>query len=56
MLADAWSTAMLVLGHERGLEIAKAQDVAVQFINLDRTSGAPRFTKASSPMFQELTA
>ncbi|MEL7027575.1 MAG: FAD:protein FMN transferase, partial [Pseudomonadota bacterium] len=32
MLADAWATAMLVLGTVKGLEIAKAHDLAVLFI------------------------
>ena len=32
MLADAWATAMLVLGRERGLEIAEAEGLAVAFI------------------------
>lgn len=39
MLADAWSTAMLVLGRERGLEIAEEQDLAVVFIDRDGTDG-----------------
>lgn len=32
MLADAWATALLVLGRERGLEIAEAEGLAVAFI------------------------
>lgn len=32
MLADAWATAMLTLGHVRGLEIAEAQGLGVLFI------------------------
>jgi len=32
MLADAWATAMLTLGHARGLEIAEAEGLAVLFI------------------------
>lgn len=39
MLADAWSTAMLVLGREVGLEIAEEQDLAVVFIDHDGTDG-----------------
>lgn len=46
MLADAWSTAMLVLGRERGLEIAEEQDLAVVFIDRDGTDGYK--TKQSS--------
>lgn len=32
MVADAWATALLVLGHERGLTIAEDQGIAVLFI------------------------
>ena len=39
MLADAWSTAMLVLGRESGLEIAEEQNLAVVFIDRDGTDG-----------------
>lgn len=46
MLADAWATAMLVLGRARGLEIAEAQGVAVSFI--DRNGPAGFVTAASS--------
>ncbi|WP_258570949.1 FAD:protein FMN transferase [Flavimaribacter sediminis] len=35
MLADAWATAMLVLGSERGLEIADEQGLAVLFVDAD---------------------
>lgn len=37
MMADAWATAMLVLGSARGLEIADEERIAVQFI--DRKAG-----------------
>lgn len=33
MLADAWATAMLVLGRERGLEVAEKQGLAVLFVD-----------------------
>lgn len=46
MLADAWATAMLVLGRERGLEIAELQGLAVVFI--DREPGKGFSTTASS--------
>ncbi len=32
MLADAWTTALLVLGHERGLAVAEAQGLPALFI------------------------
>ncbi|MEY8882102.1 FAD:protein FMN transferase [Donghicola sp. XS_ASV15] len=46
MLADAWSTAMLVLGRERGMEIAEAEGLAVMFI--DDVAGQGLTTTASS--------
>ncbi|MEL6643762.1 MAG: FAD:protein FMN transferase [Pseudomonadota bacterium] len=52
MLADAWSTAMLILGRERGREIAEAHDVAVLFIDRDGTD----FRSEASTRFDELTA
>lgn len=39
MLADAWATAMLVLGRARGLEIAEAQGLAVAFIDQEPGQG-----------------
>jgi thiamine biosynthesis lipoprotein len=38
MLSDAWATAMLGLGRERGLEIAEEEDLAVLFIERDQKS------------------
>ncbi len=52
MLADAWSTAMLILGRERGLEIAEEHDVAVLF--MDRASGG--FDTFTSSRLDALTA
>ena len=46
MMADAWATAMLVLGRERGMEIAEAEGLAVVFI--DREPGKGFTTRASS--------
>lgn len=54
MLADAWSTAMLILGREHGLEIANANGIAVQFI--ERDASAPTFNVSKSQQFQALTA
>lgn len=56
MLADAWATAMLVLGRERGLEVAEAEGVAVQFIERDSQSDALRFKTKASAAFTALTA
>ena len=56
MRADAWSTAMLILGREKGLEIAQEHDIAVQFIDHDMRSGTKMFTTSKSPRFEALTA
>ena len=53
MLADAWATAMLTLGRDRGLEIAESEQIAVYFIDRDGEGG---FTTASSSRYQELIA
>lgn len=54
MLADAWSTAMLVLGRERGLQIADAHDVAVLFIGREGKGTDAQFTSASSARYAAL--
>ncbi|GGX67770.1 FAD:protein FMN transferase [Tateyamaria omphalii] len=56
MLADAWSTAMHVLGREKGLEIATAQNIAVQFIERRPGVEQPAFDTYVSPRFEALTA
>ena len=56
MLADAWATAMLILGRARGLEIAGQHDLAVLFVERDSTSTDLRFDTKASPRFKELTA
>ena len=47
MLADAWATAMLVLGSVKGIEIAARHDLAVFFV--DRTEDG--FEPVASPQF-----
>jgi thiamine biosynthesis lipoprotein len=54
MMADAWSTAMHILGREHGLEIAQRHGIAVQFI--ERGSANTPFTTHVSPAFADLTA
>lgn len=54
MLADAWATAMLVLGRERGLEIAEAQNLAVLFI--ERDGADQNFVTTPSTRFESLQA
>ena len=56
MLADAWATAMLTLGRDRGLEVAKEHDLAVLFVDRDSLSGAQVFRTHTSPAFDALTA
>lgn len=54
MQADAWATALLVLGQERGMPIAEDRDLAVMFISRDTTAQEVQFTTTSSARFQEL--
>ena len=50
MLADAWATAMLGLGRERGLEIAETENLAVLFVERN----AETFTATQSTRFTAL--
>lgn len=56
MLADAWATALLVLGTKRGLEIANQRDLAVLFIDRNADEGNKGFTSAASVRFAQLQA
>ncbi len=56
MLADAWATAMLVLGSERGLEIANDRDLAVLFIDRASDSAQNGFVSTPSAAFKRLQA
>ena len=56
MLADAWSTAMLILGREHGLEVAAAQGIAVQFVERDPNVATLQFKTFTSAAFDTLTA
>ena len=56
MLADAWATAMLTLGREKGLMIAEAQNLAVLFIERDTSSAELVFKPTASTRFTELTS
>jgi thiamine biosynthesis lipoprotein len=51
MLADAWATAMLGLGSERGAKIADAQGLAVLFVDRDPAHG---FKETQSAAFTAL--
>ena len=56
MHADAWATAMLILGREKGLEIANRQNLAVLFVERDQTSSDLKFKATPSARFAELQA
>lgn len=57
MLADAWSTAMLILGRARGLDVAARHGIAVQFIDRDpQKADQLAFTSHTSAAFDALTA
>lgn len=49
MMADAWATAMLVLGSKKGMLIAEREQVAVQFIDRDGEG----FAQMESEMFRQ---
>ncbi|MEL7115981.1 MAG: FAD:protein FMN transferase, partial [Pseudomonadota bacterium] len=56
MLADAWATAFLALGVERGMPIANENDLAVLFISRDQDTSELQFTHAASERFEALRA
>ncbi len=56
MLADAWATAMLTLGREKGLMIAEAHNLAVLFIERDTSSAELVFKPTASSRFTALTS
>ena len=49
MMADAWATALTVLGAERAMAVAQAQGLAVYFIRRDGESYANSHTAAFAP-------
>lgn len=56
MMADAWATALLALGAERGLEISESLGLAAFFILRDTTSDDIAFTTIASSRFGQLQA
>ena len=56
MLADAWATALLVLGRERGLEIANDRDMAVLFIERGPNAGDKGTVTTASERYKTLQA
>lgn len=51
-LADAWATALMVLGPEDGLALARRQGLAALFIERDASGGV--FRERSTPAFERL--
>ncbi|WHO38508.1 FAD:protein FMN transferase [Sphingobium sp. AP49] len=50
MLADAWATAILVLGHEKGMALATRHGLAARLIRRDGTCGLEYMTPALAAM------
>ncbi|MDX1741976.1 MAG: FAD:protein FMN transferase [Ruegeria sp.] len=53
MMADAWATAMLALGQEKGLELAEENKLAVYFISRDVTGGEDAYITVQSTAFKD---
>ncbi|WP_170552155.1 FAD:protein FMN transferase [Ruegeria atlantica] len=53
MMADAWATAMLALGQEKGLELAEEHKLAVYFISRDVTGGEDAYITVHSTAFKD---
>ncbi len=56
MLADAWATALLALGEQRGMEVSKRHDLAVFFIVRDDSSAETGFSSIVTPRFEAAQA
>ncbi|MEO1041491.1 MAG: FAD:protein FMN transferase [Pseudomonadota bacterium] len=54
-LADAWATALLVIGRERGLKIAEEQGLAAFFIDRGASSSEEGFVGAETSIFSVLS-
>ncbi|MCG7521593.1 FAD:protein FMN transferase [Ruegeria sp. Ofav3-42] len=53
MMADAWATAMLALGQEKGMELAEEHNLAVYFISRDVTGGEDAYITVHSTAFKD---
>ncbi len=53
MIADAWATAMLALGQEKGMELAEQYKLAVYFISRDVTGGDDAYITVHSSAFKD---
>ncbi|MEM9843732.1 MAG: FAD:protein FMN transferase [Pseudomonadota bacterium] len=56
MAADAWATALLALGSDRGMALAEKNDLAVFFIDRDPSILEAGFSTLASSRFQEILA
>ncbi|KCV82847.1 thiamin biosynthesis lipoprotein ApbE [Actibacterium atlanticum] len=54
MLADAWATAMMIVGDEDGLRIAQANNLAVYFISRAPAGSENEFVTRASSAFEKL--
>jgi len=54
MLADAWATALTVLGAQEAWSVAQAQGLAVYLIERDGDGFSSRFTEAFEPLLDDL--
>ncbi|MEY8838161.1 FAD:protein FMN transferase, partial [Cribrihabitans sp. XS_ASV171] len=52
MMADAWATALLVLGAGAGLEVAERHDIAAYFIERDATGDENSYITSQSSAFE----
>ncbi len=52
MMADAWATAMLALGQEKGMQLAEEHKLAVYFISRDVTGGDDAYITSHSSAFK----
>ncbi|WP_425085319.1 FAD:protein FMN transferase [Ruegeria profundi] len=53
MMADAWATAMLALGREKGMQLAEEHKLAVYFISRDVTGGDDAYITSHSSAFKD---
>lgn len=53
MMADAWATAMLALGQEKGMQLAEEYKLAVYFISRDVTGGDDAYITSHSSAFKD---
>ncbi|MEO0425225.1 MAG: FAD:protein FMN transferase [Pseudomonadota bacterium] len=54
ILADAWATALLALGQERGMPVAERWGLAALFVSREGTAEQPNFVTQASERFAEL--